>query len=86
MIDPKNRDIPIRTQCRLIGLSRSSYYHISVVKEYDDKLIDEILTIHEDTPFYGYRKVTRLLQRRDFNVGKKEVKKLRKIARSKNNL
>jgi putative transposase len=79
MIDPKNIEIPIRTQCQLVGLNRSSYYHIPVVKEYDDKLIDEILNIYEETPFYGYRKVTKLLQKRDFNVGKKEVKKLRKM-------
>ncbi len=75
----KKKDIPIITQCRLIGLNRSSYYHIPIVKEYDDKLIYEILKIYEETPFYGYRKVTKLLQRRDFNIGEKEVKKLRKM-------
>jgi putative transposase len=79
MIEPNNKDIPIRTQCLLLGLNRSSYYHTPIVKEYDDKLIDEILKIYEDTPFYGYRKITKLLQRRDFNVGKKEVKKIRKM-------
>ncbi len=67
------------TQCELLGLSRSTYYHTPTNKEYDDKLIDEILKIQEETPFYGYRKVTKELQNRGFNIGRKSIKKLRKM-------
>ncbi len=79
MVDVTNKDLAIMTQCTLIGLNRSSYYHMPIQKEYDDKLIDEILNIQEDTPFYGYRRVTKELQNRGFNIGRKSVKKLRKM-------
>jgi len=80
MVDITNKDLTIMTQCQLIGLNRSSYYHILTPKEYDDKLIDEILKIQEETPFYGYRKVTKELHDRGFKkVGRKSVKKLRKM-------
>ena len=45
MIDKNSKDISIMTQCSLIGLNRSSYYHVAKPKEYDEKLIDEIVKI-----------------------------------------
>jgi putative transposase len=77
MIEPKNSDIPISIQCKLIDLKRTSYYYKPKQKIYDDKLLKEILNIYEETPFYGYRKVTRQLQEIGFNIGRKEVRKLR---------
>jgi putative transposase len=80
MIEANNKDLPITVQCQLLDLNRSSYYHAKKSKEYDDKLIDEVLKIQEETPFFGYRKVTKELQRRGFNkIGRKSVKKLRKM-------
>ena len=77
MIDKNSKDVSIMTQCSLIGLNRSSYYHVPKKKEYDEKLIDEIVKIQEELPIYGHRRVTKELQNRGFNVGKKTVKKLR---------
>ena len=77
MIDKNSKDITIMTQCSLIGLNRSSFYHIPKKKEYDEKLIDEIVKIQEELPVYGHRRVTKELQNRGFNVGRKTVKKLR---------
>jgi len=77
MIDKTNKDVNIMTQCSLMGLNRSSYYHIPKTKEYDEKLIDEIIKIQEEIPTYGHRRVTKELQNRGFNVGRKSVKKLR---------
>ena len=77
MIDKTNKDVNIMTQCSLMGLNRSSYYHIPKTKEYDEKLIDEIVKIQEEIPTYGNRRVTIELQNRGFNVGRKSVKKLR---------
>lgn len=77
MIDKTNKDVTIMTQCFLMGLNRSSYYHIPKVKEYDEKLIDEIIKIQEEIPTYGNRRVTVELQNRGFNIGRKSVKKLR---------
>ena len=77
MIDKTSKDVSIMTQCSLIGLNRSSYYHVAKRKEYDEKLIDEIVKIQEELPVYGHRRVTKELQNRGFNVGRKTVKKLR---------
>ena len=43
MITQTNKDITIMTKCTLIGLNRSSYYLVPKVKEFDEKLIDEIV-------------------------------------------
>jgi len=77
MIDKNSKEISIIAQCSLMGLNRSSYYHATKIKEHDEKLIDEIVKIQEDIPTYGHRRVTKELQNRGFNVGKKSVKKLR---------
>lgn len=77
MIDKTNKEVTIMTQCSLMGLNRSSYYHVPKIKEFDEKLIDEIIKIQEKIPTYGHRRVTVELQNRGFNVGRKSVKKLR---------
>ena len=77
MIDKNNKDVTIMTQCSLMGLNRSSYYHMPKIKEYDEDLIDEIVKIQEKIPTYGHRRVTKELQNRGFNIGRKSVKKLR---------
>ena len=77
MIDKNSKEISIIAQCSLMGLNRSSYYHATKIKEHDEKLIDEIVKIQEEIPTYGHRRVTKELQNRGFNVGKKSVKKLR---------
>ncbi len=77
MIDKTNKEVTIMTQCSLMGLNRSSFYHAPKVKRYDEKLIDEIIKIQEEIPTYGNRRVTIELQNRGFNIGRKSVKKLR---------
>ncbi len=79
MIDKDSKKVTIMTQCKLIGLNRSSYYHAPKMKEYDEKLIDEIVKIQEEIPTYGHRRVAKELQNRGFNIGRKSVKKLRKM-------
>jgi len=79
MIDKHSKEVTIMTQCSLMGLNRSSFYHVPKIKEYDENLIDEIIKIQEEIPTYGNRRVTVELQNRGFNVGRKTVKKLRGI-------
>ena len=76
MID-KNSELSIQRQCELLGLKRATFYYKNIIKEYDDKLIDEIIKIQEELPMYGNRRVTVEVQNRGFNVGRKIVKKLR---------
>ena len=76
MIEQKS-ELSIHRQCELLGLKRATYYYKNIIKEYDDKLIDEIIKIQEEIPTYGNRRVTVEVQNRGFNVGRKIVKKLR---------
>jgi len=71
--------LSIQKQCELLGLNRATYYYKNIVKEYDDALIDEIIKIQEELPIYGNRRVTVEVQNRGFNVGRKIVRKIRKM-------
>ncbi|HIC78607.1 MAG TPA: IS3 family transposase [Sulfurovum sp.] len=69
--------LSVQRQCELLGLKRATFYYKNIIKEYDDKLIDEIIKIQEEIPTYGNRRVTVEVQNRGFNVGREVVKKLR---------
>ncbi len=73
----KNSKLSIQKQCELLGLKRATFYYKNIIREYDDKLIDEIIKIQEEIPSYGNRRVTVEVQNRGFNVGRRVVKKLR---------
>ena len=77
MIDPKLKT-SLNTQCRLLGVSKSSFYYISV-KPFstpaDIGVLDAINSIYTDFPSYGVRRMTKQLQKDGHNVGKKFVKK-----------
>ena len=75
MIEQKS-ELSIQKQCELLGLKRATYYYKNIIKEYDDKLIDEIIRIQEEIPSYGNRRVTVEVQNRGFNVGRRVVVKL----------
>ena len=51
----ENSELSIQKQCELLGLKRATFYYKSIIKEYDDKLIDEIIKIQEEIPTYGNR-------------------------------
>lgn len=80
MIDPEHQELSIRTQCELIGLSRSSYYrkYTSDTEENLElmRLIDEEYTRH---PFYGTRKMRDYLRRQGYKVNRKRIQRLMRL-------
>jgi putative transposase len=77
LVDKDDPSLSIDEQCKLLDLSRSSYYY-EVTGESALNLeimnqIDEIFTAH---PFYGARKITDQLQRRGYCVNKKRISRL----------
>ena len=80
MIDSK-LDISLNKQHQLLQVSKSSLYYKSV-KPFstaeDISVLDAINNIYSDFPSYGYRRMTKQLQRDGYNVGKKFVKKAMK--------
>jgi len=80
MIDSKLKT-SLNTQCRLLGVSKSSFYYTPVKPfstSQDIGVLDAINNIYSDFPSYGARRMTEQLQRDGYNVGKKFVKKAMK--------
>ena len=76
MID-RTHELPIRRQCQLLDIGRSSYYYQAVpVNQADVDLMRVIDEIHLKYPFYGSRKVRRELKDRGFTVGRGHVRTL----------
>jgi putative transposase len=75
MLEPDNSNISIRRQCELTGASRSTFYYKP--EENDDdffKLL--IFEEYKKYPFFGYRKITEALQRKNYDINRKRVYRL----------
>ncbi len=80
MIEPGHGRLSIARQCRLISISRSSFYYegkgesplnLSLMR-----LIDELYLA---TPWYGSRQMARQLRRLGYGVGRKRVRRLMRL-------
>jgi len=67
--------VPVRQLCAILGVSRSWYYAVQAVapEERDVALRAAIEKIVLEFPGYGYRRVTRALQRAGWTVNHKRV-------------
>ena len=77
MID-KN-EIPIIDACSAFNVSKGSYYHWKNSGKHQNMskyLKKEIQGIALEFPFYGYRRITRELHRRELNVNHKKILRL----------
>lgn len=77
LVEPKHPGLSISRQCRLLALSRSSWYHEALGESATNlalmRLIDEQFL---ETPYYGARQMARYLRRRGYWVGRKRVRRL----------
>ena len=78
MVEPDHPDLSVAGQCRLLDISRSSYYYEThtdrTEKDLDDlKLILDVLS---KIPFYGYRKVAVELQNEHPHITRKRVRRI----------
>ena len=77
MIDPAHHRLSIAAQCRLLSISRSSYYY-APVPETDETLT--LMTVIDETfmecPWYGSRQMVRHLQRNGHAVGRRRARRL----------
>lgn len=76
MIEKENK-LNISKQCKLLGISRSTYYY----KPQDENafnmmLVDEIFERYMKQPYLGSRGMTYRLKRAGFQVNRKRVKRL----------
>lgn len=80
LLDTKLK-LSLNKQCKLLNISKSTLYYEAVKpfsKTTDIKMLDAINNIYEEFPSYGYRRMTKQLQRDGYNVGKKLIRKAMK--------
>jgi putative transposase len=78
MIDPSNKKLAIREQCRLLQVNRSSYYYKASPLEDEAQLLNLIHEIWMSIPFYGYRRIWAELRLQGHEVNHKRVQRLMK--------
>jgi len=89
MVSPSNRRRAVRycveeglsqtaTACRALGLARSTYYRGGNLSLENRTMRQEIMTLSERHPRYGYRRVTALLRRAGHGINAKRVQRVRR--------
>jgi putative transposase len=77
MVEPAHHRLSISAQCRLLSISRSSYYY-APVPETDETLA--LMTVIDatflDCPWYGSRQMARHLRRAGHEVGRRRARRL----------
>jgi len=82
MINSTDNEISVAEQCKLLSISRSSYYYKLKGLRAEDlelmKIIDEIYTQH---PYYGTRRMSKCLQSKGYATGRKVIRRYYRIMR-----
>ena len=77
MVDIKHSGLSILRQCNLLSVSRSSFYYKGMEENPEDLKIMRFLDKQYFlTPFYGIRKLTKLLHKNGIQVNRKRVRRL----------
>jgi putative transposase len=80
MVEPQHSVLSIRRQCGLLGLPRASYYYTPATESTLNltlmRLLDEQ---YLRTPFYGYRRMTVVLQQAGYPINVKRVQRLMQV-------
>jgi len=74
-------EFPVRKACNTLNVSKSSYYkwkNNGFVDYSDRVLLKELHGIAFEFPFYGYRRITKELHRRNMPINSKKVRKIMK--------
>jgi len=80
MIDPNYKPLSILRQCKILGVSRSSYYFKPKPFKPDDlKLMRKIDELYTEQPSRGSRSIARQLRRQRIKVNRKKVQRLMRI-------
>jgi putative transposase len=80
MIDPAHPEFTIKSQCELLGISRSGYYYTpSPVDEVTLKLMNLIDVQYTKTPYYGTRRMCDYLKNLGYKIDRKRVRRLYKL-------
>lgn len=78
MIKKAHPKLPLKKQCELLGISRSSIYYEPKPRKEDLILMKEIDKQYMKTPFYGSRKMKEILKKQGYKINRKRVIRLMK--------
>jgi putative transposase len=80
MIEPKNQKLSISKQCKMLGVSRSSYYYRQKpIKQEDLDLMRKIDELYLENPSSGSRTIRRQLKREGIKVNRKRIQRLMRL-------
>ena len=75
LVEFEHDELSIRTQCKLLGLNRSSlYYQTEGIDPYNLLLMRELDEQYTSTPFYGVRRMTAYLKNKGYAVNVKRIR------------
>ena len=82
MIERHHPSLSIGTQCRLLSISRSSFYYAPQGETAENlALMQRIDQQFLETPFYGVRQMTWHLQNEGHAVNQKRIRRLMRLMR-----
>ena len=77
MIEPAHHRLSIAAQCRLLSISRSSYYYAPMPETEETLALMRVIdAAFLDMPWYGSRQMVRHLRRNGHDVGRRRVRRL----------
>jgi putative transposase len=77
MVEPAHDGLSISAQCRLLSISRSSYYYAPVPESEETLALMRVIdAAFLDMPWYGSRQMVRHLRRLGHDVGRRRVRRL----------
>lgn len=80
LIEPENEFISIVRQCELLDLARSSYYFEPCGESAENlEIMKHIDRAYTDSPYYGIRRMTALLEQQGLRINHKRVARLYRL-------
>ena len=77
MIEAVHPDLSITAQCRLLSISRSSFYYAPQPESEETLTLMRVIdAAFLDMPWYGSRQMVRHLRRQGVNIGRRRVRRL----------
>ena len=78
LVESKLKEISLSRQCELINLNRSNLYYSPIINQKEIEIKNQIQSIYDEIPCYGYIKVYKQLLEDGFSVSPNTVQKYRK--------
>lgn len=73
MVSAEHEHLSIRKQCTMLGIWRSNVYYLAEPTPDESVLANEIYELWVDMPYYGYRRITKELQKRGYAINHKRI-------------